>query len=110
MLKSLPHHKISTLVNLQTFPDQFSVAQMVQFFFNKVVNIVEKGENAGNQHFLLFQQYFQTFFLLSQHYAVKGKSSFQWYSFPYYYMITRSIINFLAYEKTSSTSKWDFRA
>ena len=28
--------------------------------FDKVENIVVKGENAGNQHFLLFPQCFQT--------------------------------------------------
>ena len=27
--------------------------------FDRVENIVEKGENAGYQHFLLFPQYFQ---------------------------------------------------
>ena len=27
--------------------------------FDRVENIVEKGENAGNQHFLLFPQCFQ---------------------------------------------------
>ena len=28
-------------------------------FSDRVENIVGKGENAGDQHFLLFQQYFQ---------------------------------------------------
>ena len=29
------------------------------FVFDRVDNIVGKGENAGYQHFLLFPQYFQ---------------------------------------------------
>ena len=32
---------------------------VMNFVFGKVENIVEKGENAGYQHFLLFQQCFQ---------------------------------------------------
>ena len=32
---------------------------MTEFVFEKIENIVEKGENAGPQHFLLFQQCFQ---------------------------------------------------
>ena len=31
----------------------------IEFCFGKVDNIVEKGENAGYQHFLLFPQCFQ---------------------------------------------------
>ena len=34
-----------------------SVAQMVQFFFDMVENIVEKVENAGCQQFLLFHNF-----------------------------------------------------
>ena len=36
--------------------DNFNMAQIVQFFFEKVENVVGKGENAGYQHFLLFPQ------------------------------------------------------
>ena len=32
---------------------------MMVLISDMVENIVGKGENAGNQHFLLFQQYFQ---------------------------------------------------
>ena len=32
------------------------------FVFDRVENIVEKGENAGYQHFLLFPQCFQKAF------------------------------------------------
>ena len=30
------------------------MAQMIQFFCDRVENIMGKGENAGYQHFLLF--------------------------------------------------------
>ena len=32
---------------------------MIIFVFNRVENIVGKGENAGDQHFLLFPQCFE---------------------------------------------------
>ena len=35
------------------------VAQMLKYAVNRAENIVGKGENAGYQHFLLFQQCFQ---------------------------------------------------
>ena len=34
------------------------------YVFDRIQNIVEKGENAGYQHFLLFPQYFQKFLYL----------------------------------------------
>ena len=39
--------------------DNFDVAKIIQFIFDRVENIVGKGENAGDQHFLLFPQCFQ---------------------------------------------------
>ena len=39
--------------------DSLNVNQKVKFALGRVQNIVGKGENAGNQHFLLFQQCFQ---------------------------------------------------
>ena len=39
--------------------DKFYVAKMMTFVFNRVENIVGKGENAGYKHFLLFPQCFQ---------------------------------------------------
>ena len=62
MVISFPHVKILDLSKLKAFADDhFEVAQMVQFCFDRVENIVGKGENAGAgiQHFLLFQQCFQ---------------------------------------------------
>ena len=48
------------LSKLKAFADDnFSLAQMVQFFIDRVENIMGKGEHAGYQHFLLFPQCFQ---------------------------------------------------
>ena len=38
---------------------KINVTQKLEFTLGRVEDIVEKGENAGNQHFLLFQQSFQ---------------------------------------------------
>ena len=40
------------------------MTQKLKFVLKRVENIVGKGENAGYQHFLLFPQCFQKFFLL----------------------------------------------
>ena len=49
-----------------------------EIVFRRLENILVKGENAGNQHFLLFPQCFQRSFLLgvvkSQDSVVKGSS------------------------------------
>ena len=56
----LPHGKILDLSKLKAIADDyFSVAQVVQFFSDRVENVVGKGEHAGYQHVLLFQQCFQ---------------------------------------------------
>ena len=39
--------------------DKINVTHKQKFFLGWVENIVEKGENAGNQHFLLFPQCFR---------------------------------------------------
>ena len=39
--------------------DKMNKAQTVTAIFDKVENIVGKGENAGYQHYLLFPQCFQ---------------------------------------------------
>ena len=39
--------------------DKFNLAKMIISIFDRIENIVGKGENAGNQHFLLFPQCFQ---------------------------------------------------
>ena len=39
--------------------NKFGVAEIMGFVFERVENIVGKGENAGYQHFLLFLRRFQ---------------------------------------------------
>ena len=39
--------------------NKFGLAEIKGFVFERVENIVGKGENAGYQHFLLFPQCFQ---------------------------------------------------
>ena len=60
LVKLLPDTIILALSKMNTFADRnFIVAQMVQFVFVRLENIVEKGENTDYQHFLLFSQGFQ---------------------------------------------------
>ena len=42
--------------------DKIKVLKMIIFVFDKVENIVGKGENAGYQHFPLYPQCFQRAF------------------------------------------------
>ena len=47
------------VTKLKAFADnKFDVAKMLIFLFDRVGNIVGKGENADYQHFLLFLQCF----------------------------------------------------
>ena len=54
----LPNDKISDWSKLKT-KRQINVAEMMISLSHLAANIVGKGENAGNQHFLLFPQCFQ---------------------------------------------------
>ena len=57
---SLPNDQILDLTKLKAFADdKINVAQMMISVFDWIENIVEKGENAGYQHFLLFPQCLQ---------------------------------------------------
>ena len=57
---SFPNNKILDWFKLKALADDNSyVAQMMISVFDRVENIVGKGENAGYQHFLLFPQCFQ---------------------------------------------------
>ena len=57
---TLPNDKIQDQSKLKAFADNnFNVALVVQFFLDKIENIVGKGENAGYQHFLLSPQCIQ---------------------------------------------------
>ena len=69
-VNSLPNIKILDWSNLKAFADnKIKLAKMMIFFFfvfDRVENIVGKGENAGNQHFLLSPQCFQKLFTLGR--------------------------------------------
>ena len=59
-LNSLLNGKILDKSNLKAFADdKKKVTENLKFLFERVENIVGKGENAGYQHFLLFPQCFQ---------------------------------------------------
>ena len=54
-LKSLPNDKILDMTKLNAFADdRINVAQVIISAFDRLENIVGKGENAGYKHFLLF--------------------------------------------------------
>ena len=56
----LPDDKIFDWSKLKAFADNnLNVAKMMISLYDRVENIVGKGENAGYQHFLLFPQCFQ---------------------------------------------------
>ena len=60
---------------VQMIPPKLKQALMMILVFDRVENIVEKGENAGYQHFLLFPRCFQRAFYperLSWDIGVKG--------------------------------------
>ena len=48
------------MTKLKAFADdKINVAQMMISVFDRIENIMGKGENAGYQHFLIFPQCFQ---------------------------------------------------
>ena len=52
---SLPNDKILDWSNLKAFAgDKINVTENLKFVLGRTENIMGKGENAGNQHFLLF--------------------------------------------------------
>ena len=60
---SVPNNKILDLSKLRAFADnKIRLARMMVFVFDRIENIMEKGENAGYQYFLLFPQCFQKVF------------------------------------------------
>ena len=63
IINSLPKDKIVDWSKLKAFADdKIKVLKMMTIVFNRVENIVGKGENAGFQHFLLLPQCFQKAF------------------------------------------------
>ena len=60
LVKSLPNDKILNMTKFKAFADnKLNVAQMMISVFDRIENIVGKGENTSYQHFLLFPQCFQ---------------------------------------------------
>ena len=60
---SLTNNKILGWSELKEFADdKIKVLKMMTIVFDRVENIVGRGENAGFQHFLLFPQCFQKAF------------------------------------------------
>ena len=65
-INPLADDKILCLPKLKAFVDDNSnVTQNVKAVFHRIKNIVEREENAGYQHFLLFPQCFQKAFSYS---------------------------------------------
>ena len=59
-VNSLPSEKNLALSKLEAFADdKLIVAKMMISVYSWIENFVEKGENAGYQHFLLFPKCFQ---------------------------------------------------
>ena len=55
MIKPLPNDKILDMTKLKAFSNnKLDVGKMTISLFDRVENIVGKGENAGYLHFLLF--------------------------------------------------------
>ena len=60
LFNSLPNDIILDVSKFKALAyDEIIAIQKLQFGLEKVENIVANGENAGYQHFLLFQQCFQ---------------------------------------------------
>ena len=59
LVNSLPNDTILDWSKFKAFADdKINVTEKLKFVLVRVENIVEKGENAGYQHFLLFPQCF----------------------------------------------------
>ena len=59
LINSLPNEKILNWTKLKACADdKQDVAKIMISVYDRVENIVGKGENAGDQHFLLFPQCF----------------------------------------------------
>ena len=71
-----------------------NVAGMMIYLFDRVEDIVGKGENAGYQHFLLFPQCFQKDFFSKgckiSGYQVKGSPTFLKFHITFRYCLTDS--------------------
>ena len=66
-LNFLSNDKILDWLKLKAFADtKIIVTEKLKFVLERVENIVEEGENAGYQHFLLFPQCFQSHYSLDR--------------------------------------------
>ena len=59
--KSVVNHKILDMSKFKTFADD-NMARIPKFVFQRIENILEKGENAVYQHFLFFPTLFSKLF------------------------------------------------
>ena len=60
IVNPLPNDKILDWFKLKAFADdKLNMNQQLKFVLGREENIVGQGENAGYQHFLLFQHCFQ---------------------------------------------------
>ena len=59
IINPLPNDKFLHLKLKAIADDKMKELKRILFVFDRVENIVGKGENAGYQHFLLFPQCFQ---------------------------------------------------
>ena len=58
-VNSLPNDETSDWSKMKAFADdKINVSKNLRSVLERIQNIVGKGENVGNQHFLLFLQYF----------------------------------------------------
>ena len=63
-LNSLPKDTILRMFEFKASADyKFGVAEIMEFVFGRLENVVGKGDNAGYQHFLLFSTIFSKCFL-----------------------------------------------
>ena len=61
-MNSLPNEKILDWSKFKAFADdKINVNEQLKFGLGRVENIVEEGENAVFQHFLLFPKCFKSF-------------------------------------------------
>ena len=59
----IPNNKVLAWSKLTAFAgNKIKIDEMMNLVFDKFENIVGNGENAGDQHFLLFPQCFQMTF------------------------------------------------
>ena len=86
LLSHLLHDKSLDLSKHDAYKDdKMNTVKIVKIVFDRVENIVEKGENGDYQHFLIFLPDFQKFFIsMSLKLGIVGRS---YYYCNYYYKL-----------------------